>query len=244
MATATIPLASHQHTRRTVRFLVAAAVLPVALVGCGTASGPAGGASPTGATPSITVPASRTATPQTSAPQTSGAATTPTAPASTPTVGSTGSASGLGDLSRLTLDGIGNLRLGLTRDQALKLGALVNSPGACEGDHAMAPALASAGIGLNFSRRTDGSQVLAMITVSKPGVRLNGTGEVGLNESEIRAALKGELIPGQLTTEGRGPIPVLILAGQATEVQVFFDASKVTQFQLRKAGERFAWDGC
>ena len=239
MATATIPLASHQHTRRTVRFLVAAAVLPVALVGCGTASGPVGGASPTGATPSITVPASRTATPQTSAPQISGAARTPTAPDSTPTVGSTGSASGLGDLSRLTLDGIGNLRLGLTQDQALKLGALVNSPGACEGDLAMAPVLASAGIGLTFSRRTDGSQVLAMIAV-----RLNGRGEVGLNEGEIRAALDGKLISGQLTTEARGLVPILVLAGQNTEVQVLFDSTRVTMFQLRKAGERFAWDGC
>ena len=244
MATATIPLASHQHTRRTVRFLVAAAVLPVALVGCGTASGPVGGASPTGATPSITVPASRTATPQTSAPQISGAARTPTAPDSTPTVGSTGSASGLGDLSRLTLDCIGNLRLGLTQDQALKLGALVNSPGACEGDLAMAPVLASAGIGLTFSRRTDGSQVLAMITVSKPGVRVNGRGEVGLNEGEIRAALDGKLISGQLTTEARGLVPILVLAGQNTEVQVLFDSTRVTMFQLRKAGERFAWDGC
>ena len=244
MATATIPLASHQHTRRTVRFLVAAAVLPVALVGCGTASGPVGGASPTGATPSITVPASRTATPQTSAPQISGAARTPTAPDSTPTVGSTGSASGLGDLSRLTLDGIGNLRLGLTQDQALKLGALVNSPGACEGDLAMAPVLASAGIGLTFSRRTDGSQVLAMIAVSKPGVRLNGRGEVGLNEGEIRAALDGKLLSGQLTTEARGLVPILVLAGQNTEVQVLFDSTRVTMFQLRKAGERFAWDGC
>ena len=166
------------------------------------------------------------------------------APDSTPTVGSTGSASGLGDLSRLTLDGIGNLRLGLTQDQALKLGALVNSPGACEGDLAMAPVLASAGIGLTFSRRTDGSQVLAMIAVSKPGVRLNGRGEVGLNEGEIRAALDGKLISGQLTTEARGLVPILVLAGQNTEVQVLFDSTRVTMFQLRKAGERFAWDGC
>ena len=64
----------------------------------------------------------------------------------------------------------------------------------------MAPALTKAGIGLNFSKRTDGTPILAMITVSKPGVRLNGKGEVGFNESEIRAAMGGSLVSGQLTT--------------------------------------------
>lgn len=238
MSATTTPSASHHRPGPALRFVVAAALLPVALAGCGATAGTGSASTPSGAAPSVTSP-----TPQATAPTATSAS--PTASSlTTPTVATPASGAALGDLSILTLDGIGTVHLGITQDQALKLGALVNSPGACEGDLAMAPALTKAGIGLNFSKRTDGTPILAMITVSKPGVRLNGKGEVGFNESEIRAAMGGTLVSGHLTTEGRGPVPILIWAGQATEAQVLFDSTKVRSFQLRKSGERFAWDGC
>ena len=113
MSATTTPSASHHRPGPALRFVVAAALLPVALAGCGATAGTGSASTPSGAAPSVTSP-----TPQATAPTATSAS--PTASSlTTPTVATPASSAALGDLSILTLDGIGTVHLGITQDLSL-----------------------------------------------------------------------------------------------------------------------------